>query len=291
MSERNKTAESLGADGSAALNPSPAARPYKRPRRRWLSITTKLDWREFVTISCISFLGFLTLWWVVSISGLVRPIFLPSPPAVWQSLYGLASDGLLWLDLRVSLGRMSISFLLACVMAIPIGVLIGSYRLLDAAIEPMIDFIRYMPVVAFVPLSILWVGTGEGQKYLIIWMGTFFQLTLMVQDCIKRVPKDFVNVGRTLQIPEWKILTRIMLPSAAPSIWDAMRICLGWAWSWLVLAELVAASSGMGYRITVGQRYFETDMIIGYVLVLGLLGLIFDQTMKKLSKVMFKYLD
>lgn len=262
-----------------------------RQRKRWLSINTELDWREFLLIACMSFAALFLIWWAVSASGVVRPIFLPSPEGVWGSLYGLAQSGLLWSDLQISLTRMSISFLLACAMAVPLGVFIGSFRLLDAAIEPMIDFIRYMPVVAFVPLSILWVGTGEGQKYLIIWMGTFFQLTLMVQDCVKRVPRDFIDVGRTLEMPELKILRRIMLPSAAPSIWDAMRICLGWAWSWLVLAELVAASSGMGYRITVGQRYFQTDMIIGYVLVLGMLGLIFDQTMKKLSKIMFKYLD
>ncbi len=162
---------------------------------------------------------------------------------------------------------------------------------MDAFFEPVIDFVRYMPVVAFVPLTILWFGTGEFQKWLIIWIGTFFQQILIVQDCVKRVPRDFIDVGRTLEMPERNILFKIVLPSAAPGIWDAMRICLGWAWSWLVLAELVAATSGLGYRITVAQRYFQTDTIIGYVIVLGVLGLLSDQTMKFLGRRMFKYLE
>jgi len=169
-------------------------------------------------------------------------------------------------------------------------VLIGSYRVLDAAIEPLVDFIRYMPVVAFVPLTILWTGTGDLQKLLIIWIGTFFQQILMVKDNVKRVPGEFIDVGRTLQMPEWKILLRIVIPSAAPGIWDTLRITLGWAWTWLVLAELVAATSGLGYRITVAQRFFQTDTIIGYILVLGCLGLVTDQVMKALERRLFVYL-
>ena len=99
-------------------------------------------------------------------------------------------------------------------------------------------------------------------------------------DNVKSVPRDFINLGRTLQMPEWRILQRIVLPSALPAIWDSMRISLGWAWTWLVVAELVAATSGLGYRITTAQRYFQTDLIFGYLLILGILGLATDQAMK-----------
>ena len=150
------------------------------------------------------------------------------------------------------------------------------------------DFIRYMPVVAFVPLSILWAGTGDTQKFLIIFIGTFFQQLLMIMDNVKRVGIDFIGLGRTLGLSDRKILTRIVVPSALPGIWDTLRISLGWAWTWLVLAELVAATSGLGYRITVSQRYFQTNTIIGYILLLGVLGLITDQVMKALEKVLFR---
>jgi NitT/TauT family transport system permease protein len=148
-----------------------------------------------------------------------------------------------------------------------------------------------MPVVAFVPLTILWSGTGDAQKLLIIFIGTFFQQVLLVMDNVKSVPKDFLNLGRTLQMPELRILQRIVLPSALPAIWDSMRISLGWAWTWLVVAELVAATSGLGYRITTAQRFFQTDLIFGYLLILGMLGLTTDQAMKYAGRKLFRYLN
>ena len=127
-------------------------------------------------------------------------------------------------------------------------------------------------------------GDGHLQKLLIIFIGTFFQQVLLLMDNVKSVPRDFINLGRTLQMPEWRILQRIVLPSALPAIWDSMRISLGWAWTWLVVAELVAATSGLGYRITTAQRYFQTDLIFGYLLILGILGLATDQVMKYASR-------
>lgn len=278
-------------DRSVATDSVAASPMQRRPSRRLLNLTATIEPQRFVAIACLAFLLILGVWWAVTEAGLVRSLFLPSPPKVLHRLISLAQSGDLANDLVTSLIRIAIAFALSCALAIPGGILIGSYRVLDAFFEPVIDFVRYMPVVAFVPLTILWFGTGEFQKWLIIWIGTFFQQVLMVQDSVKRVPRDFVDVGRTLQMPERNILFKIVLPSAAPGIWDGMRICLGWAWSWLVLAELVAATSGLGYRITVAQRYFQTDTIIGYVLVLGILGLVSDQMMKFVGRRMFKYLE
>lgn len=250
-------------------------------------------WRErarTVGVSVLSFLLLLLLWSIITGGGLVKPIFLPPPQAVLKRLIGVAQSGQLWSDISISLWRISFAFVLSAVMAIPGGIMMGMYERLNTAVEPVIDFIRYMPVVAFVPLSILWFGTNEIQKYAIIWMGTFFQQILMVQDCVKRVPRDLIDVGRTLEMSRPKIMRRIVLPAAAPGIWDALRITMGWAWSWLVLAELVAATNGLGYRITIAQRYLQTDLIIGYVLVLGFLGLITDQVMRRAEHRMFRYL-
>jgi len=239
-------------------------------------------------IAVAVFIGLGLAWWAATGLEWVKPIFLPSPSSVATQIAKLATDGTLWLDLTASAYRISTGFLIASALSIPIGVLIGSFRSWEAGIEPLVDFIRYMPVVAFVPLSILWAGTGDTQKFLIIFIGTFFQQVLMVMDNVKRVPADFIGLGRTLGLPDRKILTRIVVPSALPGIWDTLRISLGWAWTWLVLAELVAATSGLGYRITVSQRYFQTNTIIGYILLLGLLGLITDQVMKALEKVLFR---
>jgi NitT/TauT family transport system permease protein len=261
------------------------------PRHSRLSLSAEISPYEFTAIAVCVFAGLAVLWWAATSLELVPSLFLPSPRAVLTRLAELGSSGKLLGDTLVSIYRITVGFLISTLLALPIGVLIGSYRTWEAAIEPLVDFIRYMPVVAFVPLTILWTGTGDLQKFLIIWIGTFFQQVLLVMDSVKSVPRDFINLGRTLAMPERIILTRIILPSAMPAIWDSMRISLGWAWTWLVVAELVAATSGLGYRITTAQRFFQTDTIFGYLLLLGILGLATDQGMKLASRGLFRYLQ
>ena len=246
---------------------------------------------EFAAVGAATFVLLATLWLAATALQLVTPLFLPAPGQVFARLGELWSSGKLPADLSVSLYRITVAFVLSSAAALPIGILIGSFRGWEAAIEPFVDFIRYMPVVAFVPLTILWTGTGDVQKFLIIFLGTFFQQVLLVMDNVKSVPRDFINLGRTLQMPDWRILQRIVLPSAMPAIWDTLRISLGWAWTWLVLAELVAATSGLGYRIVTAQRFFQTDLIFGYLLILGLLGLASDQTIKYFGRRLFRYLE
>jgi NitT/TauT family transport system permease protein len=253
------------------------------------SLTATVTRGQFVAISVAVFAALLAAWWIATAAGLVRPLFLPGPAQVVAKLGELAASGQLWQDAGISIWRISIGFLISTVVALPIGVLIGCYKSWEAMVEPVVDFIRYMPVVAFVPLTILWSGTGDTQKYLIIWIGTFFQQVLLIMDNVKGVPWDFINLGRTLQMKDRRILARIVLPCAMPGIWDSLRISLGWAWTWLVVAELVAATSGMGYRITTAQRFFQTDLIIGYILLLGCFGLATDQAMKALGRRMFRY--
>lgn len=258
-------------------------------RSRRVRIFKPISRTAYVLIAFVMFAALLALWTVVTAFDLVEAIFLPSPGQVLETLQEQVSNGELWTDAGASAYRIMVGYLLATAMSLPIGVLMGTSTRVNAALEPFIDFLRYMPVVAFVPLTILWVGTDDAQKFLIIWMGTFFQQVLMVSDAVRTVPRNFVNLGATLGMGTGSILTRIVLPSAMPRIWDALRISLGWAWTWLVVAELVAATDGLGYRITVAQRYFATDMIFGYVIVLGILGLVSDQIMRALARIMFRY--
>lgn len=278
------TAESAAAPASRSPRGAGAA-----PRRR-SAPARALTRRQYIVTAILGFLALLVLWAAISMSGLVQPLFLPSPIAVGSKLLEQMTNGELWGDMGISIYRVMVGYLLASVLAIPIGVLCGSFSRVEAAIEPIMDFIRYMPVVAFVPLTILWVGTDDSQKFLIIFLGTFFQQVLMFADAVRQVPSSYRNLGATLGLNRLQILTRIVFPSALPRIWDALRISLGWAWTWLVVAELVAATSGMGYRITQGQRFLETDLIIGYVIVLGILGLVFDQLMRGLGRRFFRYL-
>jgi NitT/TauT family transport system permease protein len=242
-----------------------------------------------MSVSLAAFALFLIVWILITHYRWVAPIFLPPPQNILSRLVRLGQDGTLFGDIWSSLYRIMVGFILASLASLVVGILMGAYELWDAAVEPFIDFVRYMPVVAFVPLTILWVGTDDVQKFVIVWIGTFFQQSLMIMDSIRRVPVDYISLGRTLGMPERKIILRIVVRAAMPEIWDTLRITLGWSWTWVVLAEMVGADSGLGYRITVAQRYFQTDTAIGYIVVLGLLGLATDQLMRQARRILFNY--
>lgn len=263
------------------------------PRRRLsgLVIGGGIAPRAYVITAASAFVAVLVLWLLARIANLASPGFLPWPGEILDRLWSLTLDGTLPNDMAASIWRILVGFAIATALAVPIGILIGTYGLFEAAIEPLVDFVRYMPVVGFLALTIIWVGINDYQKFSIVFIGTFFQEVLLVMDNVKRVPKELVDIGYTLGLRDPAVLRTIILPAAAPAIWDTLRISLGWAWTWVVLAELVAATSGLGYRITVAQRYFQTDTIIGYLLMLGILGLITDQTMKLTGRVIFRWAE
>ena len=275
---------------TAELSDSPERRagPPKM-RRRKLRIFGEIDAKARLGIVIGSFAVLIGAWWLAAGIDLADDVFLPSPYQVGTTLVELARAGTLWDDMQASFVRITVGFLISTAVAVPIGVLIGTHRASEAAIEPTVSFIRYMPAVAFVPLTIVWVGLGEEQKYLMVFIGTFFQQVLMIQDNVRRVPRGFVDIGYTLGMSEPSIIGRIVVPSAAPAMWDTLRITLGWAWTYLVVAELVAASSGLGYRSLVAQRFFQTDVIFVVVLVIGLMGLIMDQALRIVGGRLFRW--
>ena len=284
-------ARESAADGSVHPVPAAVSLVSTGRRRRLLRLYGPLDPGTYFAIAVVSFGIILAVWWLAAAIGAASDLFLPSPAQVWDRARELARSGELWDDVRTSFVRVTIGFLISTAIGVPIGVLIGTYRAVEAAIEPPVDFIRYMPVVGFVPLTIVWIGVDESQKWLIIFIGTFFQQVLLVMDNVKRVPREYVDIGHTLGMKDVPILARIVVPSAAPAIWDTLRITLGWAWTWLVVAELVAANSGLGHRITTAQRFFQTDTIFLGILVIGLMGLAMDQLMKLAGARLFPWAE
>ena len=231
----------------------------------------------------------LLLWEAVARAGLVAPQFLPAPSRVLEALWTMTtSQGLLW-HATVSSIRVWSAFLIAAAMAIPIGILMSSYRIVGAALEPIIDFIRYLPVPALVPLSIIWFGVGEETKIFLLWLGTFFQLVLLVADDMRRVPHEYVEIAFTLGAKPRQVLTDVALRAMGPTLVDNLRITLGWCWTYLVIAEIVAADSGLGFVIWSARRYVKTPEVMAGVVVIGLIGLITDQLLRAMHRRAFKY--
>jgi NitT/TauT family transport system permease protein len=231
----------------------------------------------------------LVAWEILARAGLVAPQFLPSPTQVLTALWNMtANQNLLW-HAGISTLRVWVAFLIAAAMAIPIGILMSSYRVVGAALEPSIDFIRYLPVPALVPLSIIWFGVGEETKIFLLWLGTFFQLVLLVADDMRRVPQEYVEIAFTLGGKPRQVLTDVALRSMGPTLVDNLRITLGWCWTYLVIAEIVAADSGLGFVIWSARRYVKTPEVMAGVVVIGLIGLITDQILRAVHRRMFRY--
>jgi NitT/TauT family transport system permease protein len=262
------------------------------PRKlRLLELRRDIPTRIYLGAGVAFFALIFLLWLVLTSFKLVSPLFLPGPAAVWQELLRQIREGILVQDASASLYRITLGWVISTLFAVPIGILMGNFKLFEGMWEPFIDLVRYMPAVAFVPLTILWTGVGDSQKILILFIGTFFQEVLMIMDNVKSVPRELIEVSETFGLSRREILTDVILRFAMPGIWDTFRITLGWAWSYLVVAELVAANVGLGYRIMKAQRFLQTETIILGIIVIGLMGLVTDMLFKLAYKRMFRWMD
>ncbi len=223
------------------------------------------------------------LWCFLSYGGKVSALILPTPSAVVLSAIRLWQAGELWPDIKISVFRIGAGFLASAVLAIPLGILIGAYKGVEAAQEPLNGFIRYVPVPALIPLVMVAAGIGEPAKILLIFLGTYFQMVIIVADVTRLVSKDLLNASRTLGAKPHQVLFNVLLPATLPGLMETCRTMIGWAWTYLVIAEVVATDSGLGYRIMKAQRFLRTDEIFVGILILGLLGLATDLLFKFLQ--------
>lgn len=242
-------------------------------------IPRRVEWGVNWLIPVILLAG----WALVGLLGLVRPDFLPPPTTVLRRLLETLQDGTLAHHTLVSLNVILWGFILSSVVAVPLGILMGSFRLVAAAVEPVVNFMRYLPVTSMIPLLILWIGIGIEQKIAVIFLGTFFQQLVMFADVSRQVPEDLYNVSYTLGATRGQIIRRVMLPATLPGVMDTLRVTMGWAWTYLVVAELVAADAGLGYMSLQGMRGFDSAAIFVAIFVIGFLGLVTDLIFKLLK--------
>ncbi|MGK3985999.1 ABC transporter permease [Sorangium sp. So ce136] len=235
------------------------------------------------------FLVLLLAWFVVSRTGAISSIFLPSLLKTLQSFLGLLSVAFLTEHLFPSALRVGVAFLLSVGLAFPLGILGGQVPVVARLIHPICGFMRYLPVAAFVPLCILWFGIDDGQKVAVIVIGVVLQLVLLFAASSASVPKELIEAGLTFGLRPSGVLVRIVIPAALPSIWDDLRVSAGWAWSYVVLAELVAGSSGIGYYIIQSQRYLETDRVFAGILFVGVIGACTDWLFRLAASRLFKW--
>lgn len=228
----------------------------------------------------VGFGGVLLAWWAVSSAGLVNSFLLPSPARVWSTFITLLGNGKLVDHLLVSLSRVGAGYLLAALLALILSMLMTASRRLSAILNPPLEFLRQIPPLAVVPLTMLWLGIGETQKVGIIILACFFPIFLGFRGGFSQVDPKLIEVGRSARFTKGELLWRIVLPGALPAAVVGLRIGLGYGWRALVGAELIASSAGLGYMILDAQDLARTDIVLVGVLTIGVVGLIVDLGLK-----------
>ena len=254
------------------------------------AIRGPLSRRQTWLFAVLGLLAPLALWWLVSSSASVDKVFMPGPVDVYHRLVTWYAEDDLMSDIWISVYRVTAGFAMSALIALPLGLMIGTFRPVQAVLEPLTDFIRYMPAVAFIPLVMLWVGIEESSKISIIFIGTFFQMVLMMAEDVRRVPLAQIEAAQTMGATRGESVKLVIFQSAKPALLDTLRVTMGWAWTYLVVAELVAANSGLGYSILKAQRFLQTDKIFVGILLIGLIGLVMDQLFRLAHRKAFPWL-
>lgn len=274
---------------TSVFNLPDGTKKEKRPKISWLEPQKPISKRLYLLISILSFALILAVWSFITYTHIVDPLFLPTPTDIVSSGITLFTQLGFGTDILATVSRVFIGFLLALVIGLPLGVLIGTFKVVEAFFEPVISFVRYMPVSAFIPLFILWIGVEEPEKIAVIFAGSFFSIVLMIAVEVGNVRRELLEAAYTLGSTNFGVLKSVILPAAMPGIMEITRLVLGWAWTYIIVAELIAAPSGIGHVIIESQRMIRTSNIIFSIVVIGFLGLICDVVLKMITRKLFSW--
>ena len=242
-----------------------------------------------IVLGIAFFVLFFAVWAVATLGGFVQKTFLADPITMVRSGYTLLAEMGFAFDIGMTVWRVLGGFAIAAVLALPLGVAMGAWKPVEAFFEPFVSFARYLPASAFIPLLILWAGIGEAQKLAVIFIGSFFQLVLMIAVVVGNTRRDLVEAAYTLGSSDASLVKRVLIPGAAPEIAEILRMVLGWAWTYVIVAELIGASSGIGHMITDSQALLATDQIIFGIIVIGVIGLVSDMAFKAFNRRLFPW--
>ncbi len=268
-------------------------------KRKYSYLSTSTFWsirqgfpkRLSLVLVAMSLVIPLAIWTIVSTLQLVTPTFLPTPLAVISAGITMFAENNLWGDVLASCSRVLVGFLLAALIGVPMGLAMGTFYSMDSLFSPLVGTVRYMPITGFVPLIIIWAGLDEPSKILIITLGVVLYNVIMVADAVKFIPNEMINVAYTMGASRWDVLWKVIVPATFPSVLDTLRVNISGAWNFVVIAELLAAQNGLGFKIIQAQRFLQTDKVLFCIALIGVIGLGLDYALKWLSKVLTPWAD
>ncbi|RKF17235.1 ABC transporter permease [Roseovarius spongiae] len=263
----------------------------KRPpaRRRWLELRKPVSRTQAILSGILIWTLFFAVWEGVSLAGLVNDLLVPAPHEVLATLGDMLANRGLVSDILISVWRVVFSFSIACAVAIPLGIAMGAFPSVEAVFNPFVSAWRYLPAPSFIPILLMWFGTGETPKIALLIIGVIFFLITLIMDHTRQVRAELVETGLTLGAGRWTIVRTIIFPAVMPNILTAMRQMLAVTWTYLVIAEIVASTTGIGAMMMRARRFLHTDEIMAGIIVIGILGLGFDILFRMLHRWLFPY--
>lgn len=224
------------------------------------------------------------IWWLVTQMGLIKPLFLPSPMAIIGAFIDVLRDGFtessFWEHTWISTARVFGAFLLACVIGIPLGIAMGMSPFARGVFDPPIEFYRPIPPLAYLPLMIIWFGIDELSKVLLIFLSVLAPIALGARAGVKSAAIEQIHAAYSFGATRWQVIRMVILPSAMPEIFTAMRIGIGFGWTTLVAAEMVASTSGLGYMVLSASKFLQTPIVIMGIVVIAAIAYAFDHLVR-----------
>ncbi len=278
-----------------------AAQLHRRTPRKWRlfgEMRQELSRRQYFSSSAVAFAVFLLVWSLLTyrifpafdrasshwqFTTLIDRFYLRSPTEVLAGLFHMLIYENFLSDIKASIFRVCGGFAAACLLAIPLGVLAGSYRRIDALVSPFAAFIRYMPAMAFIPLIIVCVGIGDNAKMFLIFLGTFWYVLILITDATAAVQLSYLEAAYTLGASQWQTLTRVVLPAVAPEILNCVKAMIGAAWTYVVVAEMICMTNGMGLLIYKTEDQNRIDKMLAGIVAVGIIGII--------TNVLFEFIN
>ena len=260
-----------------------------RSKSNLFSIRSPLPKKTAFALAFVAPAVILGVWCVLTYGGMVEPDFLPKPTEVVRGTLQLFIHYDLGTAILVSTRRIAIAFLLASALALPLGVLMGTFDPINRLFEPIMAPLRYMPISAFIPLLILWFGIYEKQKIAFLFLGVFVYLLPVVVSSIRLVPEELVQTALTLGATRFQVIRTVLLPAALPEIFDSFRVMNAIAWTYVILAEAVNPEHGLGYMVELARTHQKASWSFAGLLVIGGIGLLTDFLIRMVSSMLFRW--
>ncbi|AOA57648.1 ABC transporter permease [Acinetobacter larvae] len=240
---------------------------------------------QYKAISALALVVFILFWQLSSHLNWIAPIFLPSPLQLIETVIDLLHSGYrdvpLYINVLVSTGRALVAFAVAIVVGVPLGLMMGRSPILNAILDPFVQFLRPIPKIALVPLVIVWLGIGEQSKFFLIFIATIMSIIVGATAASQNISQGLIQAAESMGLSKSKILFKVILPSALPEIMTTIRLSIGIGWTALIAAEMVAATSGLGWMIMNAGGYLRTDVVIVGIVLLGIIGFLLDWLLVK----------